>query len=219
MPGRKITSDSAPVRHSSRPGRRPDPGKHLAILNAARSLLYREGPGKLTMEAVAREAGVSKVTVYARFANRDELLDAVIGQQANAMITSLSLAPASLDNIRGALRDFGRQLLGFVLSEEHKGFLQLIAGNPGTPRDLLERIYRSGPEATHSRLEDWMRQADAEGLAHFPDPARSTERLIGMLLGLELIRMLYDQPLAHDGARLEAHVSQVVDDFLRLHAG
>ena len=48
---------------NARPGRPPDPAKQRAILDAARSLLFQGGPGELSMEAVARRAGVSKVTM------------------------------------------------------------------------------------------------------------------------------------------------------------
>ena len=38
-----------------------------------------------------------------------------------------------------------------------------------------------------------------------------------MLLGLELIRLLYGQPAKFTGESLETHVEQVVDRFLSLH--
>ncbi|MBK7264144.1 MAG: TetR family transcriptional regulator [Rubrivivax sp.] len=46
-------------------GRPIDLAKNRAILNAARLLLFRDGPRAFTVEAVAHAAGVS-VTVYAR---------------------------------------------------------------------------------------------------------------------------------------------------------
>lgn len=169
------------------------------------------------MEAVARQAGVSKVTVYARYANREALLDAVIGEQANNLMHSLNLYPEDASSARMALCSFGQLLLSFVLGEEHQGFLRLALASPGSSQAVLARIYRSGPEATHAQLEHWMTRADAAGLLRIPDPPQSTELLIGMLLGLELIRLLYGQPTRFQGEALEQHVGQVVDRFLSLH--
>lgn len=219
MPRKKAspTADSPAGENSARAGRPPDPAKQRAILEAARSLLFRGGPHELSMEAVAREARVSKVTVYARYANRDALLDAVIREQANSLMDSLKLTPEDPTSVRGALCRFGEQLLAFVLGEEHQGFLRLVLASPGASGPLLERIYRTGPEATNRQLEYWMAEAHDSGLLNAPDPQASTELLIGMLLGVELIRLLYGQPPRVTGEAMEAHVAKVVEQFLRLH--
>jgi len=56
----------------SRPRRRrlPREQRRQAILVAARKLLLARGYGELTMERVARAAGVSKALVYDHFAHR-----------------------------------------------------------------------------------------------------------------------------------------------------
>jgi TetR/AcrR family transcriptional regulator, mexCD-oprJ operon repressor len=47
-----------------------------AILDAAEQLLERRS--QATIAAVAKEAGVSRVTVYAHFATREKLLEAIV---------------------------------------------------------------------------------------------------------------------------------------------
>jgi AcrR family transcriptional regulator len=46
------------------PGRPRSESAHRAVLAAAASLVGRDGYGRVTVEAIAREAGVSKQTVY-----------------------------------------------------------------------------------------------------------------------------------------------------------
>ena len=62
-------------------GRPVDRSKDNAILQAARHLLSTQGVGSLSMEAVAKLAGVSKATLYNRFANRQLLIEAVLRSQ------------------------------------------------------------------------------------------------------------------------------------------
>ena len=47
----------------SGPGRPKDPAKRRAILDAAKELFVRNGYASTSMDAVAAEAGVSKLTV------------------------------------------------------------------------------------------------------------------------------------------------------------
>ena len=52
---------------STGPGRPKDQAKRLAILEAAKTLFMRNGYEGSSMDAIAAEAGVSKLTVYNHF--------------------------------------------------------------------------------------------------------------------------------------------------------
>ncbi len=78
-----------------KPGRPADP--HLAerILDIARQLVFSEGLQAVSMERVAQEAGVSKVTLYARFANRNELLSALVATRISPIHQALGAPPST----------------------------------------------------------------------------------------------------------------------------
>jgi AcrR family transcriptional regulator len=59
-------------------GRTLDPQVSDAVLDAALTLLERDGFARMTMEAVAREAGVGKPALYRRFGSKAELVAAAI---------------------------------------------------------------------------------------------------------------------------------------------
>ena len=202
---------------NERAGRPVDHSKDQAIFAAARMLLFRHGPGGISVEAVARLAEVSKVTVYRRYANREALIDAVISQQADHMAASLSIAPDSQSNAQAALTAFGTRLLTFLLSEEHLNFMRALRGATEFPADAMRKIYRSGPQTTLDKLTDWMRRAHQAGLANFSQPEKSAELLLGMLMGLDLVRALYGEPSQRDSQNIAQHVDWVVAAFLQLH--
>ena len=56
-----------------RAGRPLDHNKDKAIFAAAHELLFSKGPAAFSVEAVARLAKVSKVTIYSRYTNREEI--------------------------------------------------------------------------------------------------------------------------------------------------
>lgn len=53
-------------------------GKRERILDAARSLFLRNGLRGTSMEAIAREAGIAKPTLYAQFADKDAVFTAIL---------------------------------------------------------------------------------------------------------------------------------------------
>ena len=52
-------------------GRPKDPAKRAAILDAAEKLFLSQGFTGTSMDAVAKEAGVSKLTVYSHFSDKE----------------------------------------------------------------------------------------------------------------------------------------------------
>lgn len=199
-------------------GRPADQQKDQAILTAARELLLQQGPAAVTIEAVARRAGVSKVTVYARHSNREALISAVIRSQAEVFSAFLPLPLASLEEVRDALYRFSLSVLEFFVSPDNLQFLRLIGASANLLGPLLKDIYTQGAEATLQRLQHWLAALDQAGLIDCPAAQRSAEVMVGMLLRQDLMRTLFGVSITHDAEELQAHARFAVDGFLKMHA-
>lgn len=79
------------------PRRRDPDARPDQILDAAAALLVAEGPAALTMERVARDAGLAKGTSYLYFPSKTELVSALRTRQVRRM----------LDHCEAATRDAG----------------------------------------------------------------------------------------------------------------
>lgn len=85
---------------TSRPasgGRPRDPGLDEAIAQATKEVLAERGLAALTLEGVARRAGVSRATVYRRWPN----LDALLVHLLRGLVHDFSVPPH--DDVRDAL--------------------------------------------------------------------------------------------------------------------
>jgi len=60
------------------PTRTPSRDIETALVDAAERVLVRDGPGAVTVRAVALEAGVAPMGVYNRFGGKDGLVDALL---------------------------------------------------------------------------------------------------------------------------------------------
>lgn len=198
-------------------GRPIDLAKNLAILNAARQLLFRDGPRAFTVEAVAHAAGVSKVTVYARHSSREALLHAVIGQLAQELSMAFDQRPGDATALRASLIEFGRGLLKFMLSTQHVSLMRSLLGSGESSAPTMRGVFRRGPAAMLQRVSAWLAECHREGALHCPLPERSAETLLGMLQGLALVRAMYGAVTAESKRDIEAHVRFAVDAFLRAH--
>jgi len=100
------------------------------ILDAALALAAASGLRHLTMDDVARRAGVGRMTVYRRFGSREALLDALAVREARRCLATIAQALDPAAPIDDRLAELFVATLGVI--REHP---------------LLERLARVEPEA------------------------------------------------------------------------
>ena len=71
------------------PGRPKDLAKRQAILDAAKILFLSNGYASTSMDAVAAEAGVSKLTVYSHFNDKETLFSAAVMAKCEEQLPTL----------------------------------------------------------------------------------------------------------------------------------
>src|SRR5271166_385347 len=96
----------------------PPGSKAESILAAAKRTFLAAGFGAVSMDTIAREAGVSKATVYAHFAGKEELFGAVIGRECEHRFAGLSVSELDPGDVRASLTTLGRRFLELLLSPD-----------------------------------------------------------------------------------------------------
>lgn len=85
----------------SGPGRPRDPRTDDAIMAATRRLLSRDGYDRVSMDAIAKEAGISRPTVYRRWPSKAHVVfDAAFGDPGEAV------RPSATTDAEEELREF-----------------------------------------------------------------------------------------------------------------
>ncbi len=135
-----------------------------AIIAAADRLVQRAGVARLTIEAVAREAGLSKGGVLYHFPSKQALVEAMIGTLLAGFDADVRRRMAAdADDVEPA----GHFLRAYVrassqgapgLDDTSAGLIAALA----TDGDLMEPVRR--------RYAAWQREAETDGLA----PATAT---------------------------------------------
>jgi AcrR family transcriptional regulator len=105
-----VTGGAMPPRRDG-PGRPRDPAADAAILRAAAELLVERAVDRISIESIARRAGVAKVTVYRRWSSKEDLLAHAIEAVRDDIPAVPSDGPAALpDTIDDLLPRWGAVL-------------------------------------------------------------------------------------------------------------
>lgn len=200
------------------PGRPKDLEKRQAILDAAKRLFPHHGYDGISMDAIAAEAGVSKLTVYSHFTDKETLFAEAVKAKCDEMLPHavFELGPDA-GPIREVLLTIARRFYCLVTSEEAIRLHRIMAAQaPDSPK-LAKLFYDAGPRRTLLEFEALLRHAHDAGALHVPDPARSAEHFFCLIKGLNHLRVLIGccEPLS--AADAEAHLRSVVALFARAH--
>ena len=185
----------------------PGGGKVENILAAAKRSFLEGGFGAVSMDTIAREAGVSKATVYAHFAGKEELFGAVIGRECERYFAGFSSDELDPTEVCGSLTTLARRFLELLLSPDALALHRLILGEVSRFPALGDVFWHAGPERNLAQIEDFMRAAAAAGSLDIAEPRLAAEQFVGMVRGeTQLRHLLRIQSSADPG-----HVTTVVD--------
>jgi TetR/AcrR family transcriptional regulator, mexJK operon transcriptional repressor len=198
-------------------GRPRDDRKSVAMISAAADVFFERGFAATTVEAVAERAGVSKVTVYARFGDKAGLFEATVKHVSERMRTGDFVQGKLPPNLEEALVYFGNGLMTELLSPRLIAFEQNLAGDLAHHPDLARRFYEAGPGQCRAQLAAIIEAATQNGELDAPDPLIAAAHLYGLWQGFHLIEARFGiaQPL--NDQEIDDLVRSGVQRFLRAY--
>ena len=106
---------------SARRSRTPSADVERELLAAAEAVLVREGPGGLTVRAVAAEAGIAPMGVYNRLGGNDGLVDALLIRGFDRLRAAVDVAinDTAEPSMRARLLASGLNYRKFALANPH----------------------------------------------------------------------------------------------------
>ncbi len=181
------------------------PARREQLLDVATELAIQRGFHAVSIELVARHAGVTRALIYQHFRDLRALLEAVIEREmARALAQVSETTPSDLTSAdpRQELLDSLRAYLCAV--KDHPNTWRLVLMAPeGAPRSLRKRIAQ-GRATVLAKLTQAVRPAmspDAEGV-----DADLTARILSAISD-EYARLVLSDPTRFEPERLLRHAS------------
>lgn len=189
--------------------------KAESILAAAWQSFLARGFGAVSMDAIAREAGASKATVYAYFASKEELFGAVIAREGERYFRGFSAGELDPCAVEASLAEIARRFLDLVLSPEAIAINRIIISEASRFPQLGEVFWRAGPERTRVQIEAFLSRAVAAGTLAVADTRVAAEQFVALLRGDIHQRQLLRLDDGVDAAELAAATEAAVATFLK----
>ncbi|WP_275679287.1 MULTISPECIES: TetR/AcrR family transcriptional regulator [Pseudomonas] len=208
-------SNDAPIG----PGRPKDLAKREAILEAAKSLFLSLGYANTSMDAVAAAAGVSKLTVYSHFTDKQTLFGAAVMATCQTQLPDLIFEYPDGVALEDVLLNIARGFQALISSDESVKLSRLIFALGSQDPGFGRYFYEAGPKRVLTGMEALLRCVDQRGLLRIDNPLRAAEHFFCLIKGAPDYRLLLGCAPALTGDEVEVHVREVVGLFMRAYGG
>lgn len=207
--------DSTPT--ASRRGRPRSAERIQRVLDAATSQFLQLGFDRTSMDSVAQEAGVSKVTLYTYYPSKDDLFAAVVSTLSDkvaGMAVSHDMDPS---DPRGALTRLGAQFLLLMRDEQVVAQQRVLFNLAGKQEKVCRAFYDQGPARIIQGIAKYLEAAHRVKSLQVEQPVIAADQFLSMLLGAANFKVLLGLDRAEKEQEL-VHINACVDTFLRAFA-
>jgi TetR/AcrR family transcriptional repressor of mexJK operon len=201
---------SASLRSFARNGA-DDTTRLRQVINAAEIIFLAKGYHAATMSDVAKQAGMSKKTIYTIIESKADLFVALLNHHQAKLIYP---APSPGAGAHEALTETMLCLAQFLLSAEQIALVRLIMAEYTHSPDLGRFFMRTKVHRAKLQLETWLAEMMITRGCRF-EPKEMAAMLFGMAMGEFHLSVLVGYRAAPSKPVLEKRVRQAVEIFLR----
>ena len=187
------------------------------VLEGARAIFLRDGFQGASVDDIARQAGVSKATLYSYFPDKRllfmEVAKAECARQADE-------ARALIDDcapVAGVLAMAAERIMDFVLSDLGQNVFRICVAESDRFPELGHQFYQSGPRLIRDRLADYLRQAVVRGALRIDDIDLAAEQFLQLCKADLHERLIFNMAEGSSPADRRRVVDGAVTMFMRCY--
>ena len=199
------------------PGRPKDPGKGAAILEAAKRLFTAHGFDGVSMDQIAAEAGVSKLTVYSHYGDKENLFAAAVRAYCEQQLPDSLFAARPETALAERLLQIAQAFYAMVSAPQAIAGHRVLCTPQMSESNLPRMFWEAGPMRIQASFAELLRRRMARGELAIDDVPRAAAQFFSLLKGEPHARLVLGCG-APDKDEAADHVAATVDLFLRAYA-
>jgi len=213
-----MISNLANIPKPNAPGRPKDPGKRAAILDAAKRMFVSLGFERVSMDQIAAEAGVSKLTVYSHFGDKESLFaEAVRAHCEQGMPNSLFDSEPGTP-LRERLLTIGHAFFAMVMTPDAIAGHRILCSPQVTTTGLPAVFWEAGPQRVQAGFAALLERRTASGELAVEDSDLAAAQFFTLLKGEPHLQAVIGYCCNKRSSDARGHVVSAVDFFLRAYA-
>jgi len=160
------------------------------VLEGARRVFMRDGFEGASVDEIAREAQVSKATLYSYFPDKRLLFSEVARQECNRQADEAIDAFDLTQPVETLLREVADRILRFYLSDFGQQVFRICVAESHRFPELGRRFYASGPALARDRLTYLLSAYVERGALRIDDMDLAADQFIELCKGDLFVRAL-----------------------------
>ena len=195
-------------------GRPKDLEKRARILQAAKSIFLKMGYHATNMDQIAKEAGVTKLTVYNHFQDKANLFICAIEESCEESIRTKQFELTADSDFKQALQLMCQRALSIIYLPEALKLDCLLFELAAEQSPLTQQFF----DASHTRMChvwcDFFEQAIAFKFIQADAPLKQTELIISLMLGIRHQQVLLGLAPVPTANEIDQIIQHAIEIFL-----
>jgi AcrR family transcriptional regulator len=183
------------------------------VLDGARKIFLRDGFERAAVDDIAREAGVSKATIYAYFPDKQLMFLEVARAEC---LRQTEAAEAAIDPslpVRAALTIAAERIAEFQMSDYGQRMFRIVVGEGERFPGLAQQFHETGPGLIHGRLVHHLRHYVEAGRLKIDDLDLAAEQFVQLCKAGVQERLLFGMADSITPEAVNRSVRGAVDMF------
>lgn len=182
------------------------------IIDTAAHHFFHHGFAATSIEQVAADAGVSKVTIYNQFGDKRALFTAAVAHECEKMGDYFTLDAMPTGTIRERLAAIGEAVVAFLSRPEMIRFDRRISAETENEPAIGIAFLSAGPWRMKHAFAAYLRQEVEAGELAIADPLLAAEQFVALCKGMGDLERRFGAEIAPEMVR--RRIDGAVEMFL-----
>ena len=194
--------------------------KWQAIVMAAKTLFSQTGYSNTSMDAIAKQAGVSKQTIYSYFGSKEALFTGIMDHMCTEIecpIESGCLPSIESASAEKTLLTVAHAIFTIMTNAEVLAVYRIAMSEASQNPKLATLLHEHGPKRMHESLAELFAELKKHHKLDVKNTNISAPEFLSLILGqLHQQFLLGIHPLPTE-KQVDAHIKNAVANFIKLH--